>query len=429
MKQRLFECIERLRRSYALKFVVVLAVTVSVQGVVVVGQFLVAFAVEPDQLGLIRWLESAFAIALLASSCGMPSVTFREAALSTSPSRRFALIVRAGLVTTLSVGFVLLISIAAYFTFEQVSTSLGWVALIAMAGALWPSNVARIGVAIVQGGQLSEVVWSKLLVFSIAAAGLLFATTWLAGVNGWIFGRYFVEFGLAVLVVHQLSPRQPKLSHVLKHGFHDLRGLFWVGTTANFAFLIRAVSDHLPILLLMATLGKTAELGWYGFASLAIFMPTLLLSVLMQAKLPVLVQSVGNLANFQRNLSDLQLYLLYGAAVGACLIFALSMLIHWKFFFTDYTSSAWPLLILGASLPFRALIMTAGAAAVAHGRYAISSVLAMLEILVVLCFSFSGHANAATEMALAVLVASALSVLPAFALTQSCRRTSKRRDL
>ena len=414
---------ELIRSAHTRDVAAVFAVTASVQGVVVVSQFLVAFAIKPEQLGLIRWLESAFAIALLATSCGMPSVAFREAALRPSTANRISLMARAAVLTSLAVTLVLLVAVAADFTVEQVSSAPGWATLIVMTGALWPANVARVGVAIVQGGQLSKSVWGRLAAFSSVAIALLYLITWMLGVKGWVVGRYIVEFGLAALVVHALSHAGSKPEHSVAPGARDLRDLLWIGMTANFAFLIRAISDNLPILLLRrSTLGALEQLGWYGFASLAIFMPTLILSVVMQTRLPGLVQSVGDAPAFTRKLSDVQGQLLRGAALGSGLIFVLSMLVHWKLLFAAYAPAAWPLSILGASLPFRALILTAGAAAVAHGRYAISSVLAALEIVVVSVVSFSGHASNATDMALVVFVASALSVLPALALIRSLRR-------
>ncbi len=416
---------DSLRRGGAADVAAVLSVTVSVQGLIVASQFLIAFMVKPEQLGLIRWLEASFAVALLATSCGMPSISFRLAALHTGTEGRIDLVARATMLTSLAVALVLLGSLVVYSTFRSMATGPDWATLLAMAGALWPANIARVGVAIVQGGQLSQRLWARLLAFSGAAVLALCTLTWQFGVEGWVVGRYGVELGLAALVVHALLPSGARPGHVLRQRLHDLRGLLWMGTTANFAFLIRAVSDNLPILLLRASLGTSEELGWFGFASLAIFMPTLLLSVLVQAQLPGLVQSVGDAPGFSRSLSGLQRRLLYGAAAGACLIFAFALLVSWRLLFSAYSAAVWPLCILGASLPLRALILTAGAAAVAHGRYAISSILAIVEMIVVSCFAWSGHGSGATDMSLAVLGASALSVIPALALTQSCRNTGK----
>ena len=419
--RRLPDLGERLRRVGSPEVAAVLAVTVSVQGLIVLGQFLIAFLIKPEQLGLIRWLESAFAIALLATSCGMPSVAFREAALCTSAEARIQLIAQSAVLTSATVTLLFLVASVAYISVDRASTVDEWAVLIPMAGVLWPANIARIGVAMVQGGQLSKVVWPRLLVFSGAGVGLLCGITWLTGVKGWVTGRFVIELGLALLVVHTLVPQRPRLHLLFPDRRQRLRDVFLRGSSANFAFLIRAVSDNLPILLLRATLGAQSELGWYGFASLAIFLPTLLLSVLMQAKLPGLIQSVHNHTEFRKKQSRAQTHLLIGAVFGSCLLFGLAIFLHRTTVLANYAAAALPLLILGLSLPFRALILSAGAATVAHGRYAISSVLALAEIFVVLVVWFFGAANTATEMAVAVFGASALSVLPALSLIRYCR--------
>jgi len=422
VKRRLLNLRDRVRRSSALDVGAVLAVTISVQGLTVVAQFLIAVAVGPEQLGLIRWLESAFAIGLLATSCGMPSVVFREAALCGSAGERFRLFARAAVIASSAAGLVFVVGLGAYGTLKLLSATAAWAMLAAMTGALWPANVARIGIAMIQGGQLSRAMWPRLLTYSGAAIALLSSATWMFGVKGWVTARYVVEFGLATLVVHALA--QPHLELAgLAGSRRDLQRLFRLGSSANFAFLARAISDNLPVLLLKSDLSSPSELGWYAFANLTILVPTLFLSVLMQTRLPTLVQSVHDLPEFAKQLSRTQRELLRAGGVGFCVMAGLAFLLHWKVALADYTNAAWPLVILGATLPFRALILTAGSAAVAQGRYAISSILAFTEIAIVMVAALGGRANTATEMASAVLGASALSMLPALALIRFSRKT------
>lgn len=422
MKSGFSVLLGRFFRGKVLDIVAVLALTVSVQGIVVGGQFLFAFVAKPEELGVIRLLESAFAIALLASSCGMPSVVFREAALSAGVAGRIALIVQASILTSLVVGVVLLAGGALYAVTGWGVTGHAWAVLIAMTGVLWPANVARIAVSAAQGAQMARMIWRKLLVYSCAAVTVLFFLAQMYGINGWVIGRYTVEFGLAILTVRAMSAGSRKENGAMVSAFGGIRGLFWLGATANFAFLIRAVSDNLPILLLKAGGGVPEQLGWYGFAGLAMFVPTLLLSVLLQEKLPTLVLSIERREEFDLRLAELLRRLLWGAALSAGLMFVLSLLLYSRLIFTNYATAASAMFLLGVSLPFRAVVLTAGGAAVAHGRYAISSILAMTEIVVLLACSLAGFVDTAAKMAFAVFVSAIFSAVVATMLIGYFRR-------
>ena len=123
---------------------VLLAVTISVQGLVIGGQLLVAFVVSPEELGAIRWLESAFAILLIAASCGIPSIAFREAALCSGPVARSRLFRRSVFLPLVLALLVIFVGTASYFRWASEFHDDAWLYLLAASGVLLPANTARV---------------------------------------------------------------------------------------------------------------------------------------------------------------------------------------------------------------------------------------------------------------------------------------------
>jgi hypothetical protein len=402
----------------------VFIVTVSVQGLVVGGQLLAALVVQPEHLGQIRWLESAFAIALMTTSCGMPSIAFRDAALAPSEHARRRLLLEA--VALSSVGCFALLAACAIVVIVLSDTPAGPTSmlLLAMAGSLIPANAGRIGTAILLGAELSRRHAKRLLLFSVVAmSALAFAARW-GGPNGWVAMRFAVELTLVGVLFPTLLSGTGWREAIRWPGWWALGALLKKGASANYGFLIRVLADNLAVLLLRTASWHPAELGWYGLANLILFAPILVLSVTMQSRLPALIKSARDRQAFEEGLST-ALYALLRVAVLWCVaMLAIAYAVHQQQILPGYAKAAVPLALLAASLPARALVLTAGGAAIVHGWFIPGSVLAIVEILVVATAWLLGAVEAA-QFAFAVAVAQVLACVPAWFLLRAARRACR----
>lgn len=385
----------------------VLAVTVSVQGIVIGSQFLAAFLVSPEELGAIRWLESAFVILLLVASCGMPSVAFREAALCEDSSARRHLFVKA-VWPTLAFGFLIVMSgCLVYLVAPSMFDGGLWVMLLVASGVILPANVARVGIAMIQGAQVARSYWHMLLVLAFVGIALLVWATFSHGIQGWIVGRYVEEGGLALFVATVFLRRVSGLNCDFQRSF-SARSLLRFGVAANFALIIRAFCDSLPILLLKSSAIRPVELGLFGFAGLLLFAPLLLMSVFMQLHTPKLVVLHRQPRQFKEALGHMRNVLLTCAGFGvlAIALFGLGL----RFIVTSaYAESVSAIFMLAGTLPFRAVIMTGGAALVACGRNGTSSIVTFSEIIVIVIMVILVEIGTASAMAALVLSASIAS--------------------
>lgn len=389
----------------------VLLVTVSVQGLVVAAQLLAATVVEPTVLGQIRWLESVFAIAVLATSCGMPSLTFREAALVDQRDGRARWVVDATVLTSIASFFGILIGLAAWFFGLWSVPDWAGPMLLFMGVVLIPANAARVAVASVQGAQLSRQHAPRLLGFSLLGIALLACGSVLGGARTWVILRIVIEGVLVGLIWW------PLFSGVM-HGFSwktfsvaGLFKLFSAGFGANYAFLVRVLADNLPLLLLSNVVGMSVQVGWYGLANLLLFAPMLLMSTAMQSRLPALIQNARD---------EVQFTALTSAAIKGLLIISMqwcsvllvgSAILRTGWLLPQYAGAGDLIAVLALGLPARALVLVAGATSVAHGWFARSSVLTLTEIAIVAFALFQGIQDA-TQMAVAVSIALWVTVLP-----------------
>jgi hypothetical protein len=395
----------------------VLALTISVQGLVVAAQLFAAGFVEPTVLGRIRWLESAFAITLLATSCGMPSLVFRESAMTDREGHRSRLLIDAAVLTALAT---LVTVLAGFVMWNYVRRPAwdwaGW-ALIVMAIALIPANAARIAVAVVQGSQQSRQHAPRLAVISGAGVLVLSVGAAWGATTIWVGLRVVVESILATVLWQRLLVARA-LAGWSRGCPGRLYGLFRTGFGANYAFLVRVLADNLPLLLLPIVLGQGTEVGWYGFANLVLFAPMLLMSTAMQSRLPALIRSIRNVTEFTALAGAATRHLMAIAMLWCVAILAFAGILHAGWLMPSYSGAAAPLAVLTLGLPARALVLRAGAAAVAQGWFARSSVLALCEILVVAVAFASGIVDA-TVMAASVTVALWISSLAAWWIVRS----------
>lgn len=399
----------------------VLIVTVSVQGLVVAAQFLTAVFVEPEVFGQIRWLEAAFAIALLAASCGMPSITFRLAALAEYRYDRVRLVTEAVVLTAFASVFLILLGFVVWIIGAVSLPKWAEPALLFMAFALIPANAARICVAVVQGAQLSRMVALRLIALSGVSVVVLVIGTFMAGMTAWVILRGAVEIAIFLLIWKSLDAGISAARTWSASTATRLYKLFSSGIGANYAFLARILADNLPLLLLPLAGAHSNEVGYYGLANLLLFGPLLLMATTMQARLPALIQAIHDDETFRVLSKESYRKLTRQALACSGVMLIVSGALHLGWGSLKYNEAAAPLALLCVGLPARALILVAGAVAVAHGWFARSSLLALTEIVIVVAACGLGIANNAHEMAVVVTSALWAAVLPAFLISVSVR--------
>jgi hypothetical protein len=164
--------------------------------------------------------------------------------------------------------------------------------------------------------------------------------------------------------------------------------------------------------MLGALVPSSSELGLYGFATVCAFLPLLHLSIRIQARLPGLVRVCQDNGNLKRELNNLSIVIFYATAfwlVVACVVgYALK-----QGLVLPHLASAWfCLVVLGVSIVFKTVVFVTGAAFTARGQFGTSSVMAWVEIVVLAVLSVS-WVQSANDMAVALLVASAVSAIVA----------------
>jgi O-antigen/teichoic acid export membrane protein len=399
-----------------------LFLTLSIQGLSIAAQVVVAILVGPTTLGDIRWLESVFTILLLATSCGMPSLVFRQSALIPRAESALSFAVIALTLTTiisiavlLSGGFIALIGMMPTIPTQTFS-------LLLIATAVIPANIIRILIACAQGAELTHRIYIQVLVFSFGAVLTLAYFTFLFEVKGWAAARCIIELVMAMYIWRLLRQLMRGSSDFKTPTLKVLSETCVKGMGANFTFLVRALADNLPILVLYNFVSVYDEVGLYSFASLLIFGPMLLLSTVMQAELPKLIKSVNDRNLFNKCCKDASRKIFLITTVGILIVFAMCIVLHLNDYFGQYGGAVTPLILLTAALPARGFLLLAGGALVARGWFAISSLISLSEIMCLLSLFIAGLIDDAYSMAIGVVITTWFAALPGYFLLRSAKK-------
>jgi len=147
----------------------------------------------------------------------------------------------------------------------------------------------------------------------------------------------------------------------------------------------------------------------------------LLLATAMQSQLPKLIQATADRAAFEKSFRSASLSLYKITLAGISAIVAIAAILHSNLLGDQYRGAATPLLVLAATLPARAFLLLAGAAAVARGWFSISSSISVVEILLIICATTTGLVKDANLMAVSVVVATWGAVFPGYILLRLAR--------
>ncbi len=373
----LFQLLHRYRTAIG-----VLILTACIQGGVLISQFLSAFFLTPNQVGVIRTVESILSIIVLGTSVGAPTLAIREIAALRDDAERAQLLKRL-ICMEIIVGS--LVVVVLLLTRGLLSGAMvHYVALIA--GVALLSNTVRVIAAFAQGTQTASEFSVRVVVLTCFAISVVCLLSWSFGVGGWVVGRYLGES--AVLIGMLLGVR---------HYFRGTGGINrqvlpnWhvisLGITANLALFVRLLCDNLPILALAAAKVPTDKIGFFGLASLVLMVPNLLLAVTMQVELPRLVSQLHTPALIRERFNKLVRNMLGMAVLFFFLVLA-AWIINREWLRLTYTPAINALFMMSFVLPLRAITLSIGTVITALGKYRVSVYVNIVEVIITGAFAY-----------------------------------------
>jgi O-antigen/teichoic acid export membrane protein len=380
----------------------VLILTACIQGGVMISQFLAAFYMTPNQLGIIRTVESVLSIVVLGTSVGAPTLAIREIAALKDDDERSALLARL-ICMELIVGVVVIIGMLLVRGFVH-GEMLRYASMIA--GVALLSNTIRVIAAFVQGVQTAALFSVRVVILTLAAVSTVSVASWYGGIEGWVIGRYLGEGAVLVGLVHGV---RHYLSGTGRFGRQTLPSwhIIALGVTANLALFIRLLCDNLPILALAAAKIPTDQIGFFGLATLVMMGPNLILAVTMQVELPRVVSVLPN-----AKLVSERFRRLIGNMVSIALLFFGLILLVWvvnrEFLHMTYTPTINALFIMSFVLPIRAVTLSIGTMFTALGKYRFSVYVNLVELAIVGGFAYPLARHFGANGAILLFVAGAV---------------------
>ncbi len=235
----------------------VLILTACIQGGVMISQFLAAFYLTPNQLGIIRTVESLLSIVVLGTSVGAPTLAIREIAALRGDSDRAALLKRL-ICMELIVGVLAILGMMLARGLIK-GEMLRYASMIA--GVALLSNTIRVIAAFVQGIQTAASFSVRVVILTFVAVSAVSLASWYGGVGGWVVGRYVGEGAVLIGLVHGVRQYFTGVGWFARSTLPDWN-IILLGITANLALFIRLLCDNLPILALAAAKVPTDQIGF-----------------------------------------------------------------------------------------------------------------------------------------------------------------------
>ncbi|MDP3520533.1 MAG: hypothetical protein Q8S02_07910 [Hydrogenophaga sp.] len=276
---------KQLRRIEHNGYIPLLIVTICIQGGIIASQFAATLFLTPSEIGVIRVIESALSIMILAGSVGAQTLSIRESAITKTKSQQLVALRNIYLIIALGASVVIL-GLTAFHTVWNRSILLDYI--LAISGIVLLTNAVRATSGFTQGVGLI----SKTYIYLTATTGIAAGITVFAASNwsvfGWIAGRYIGELlTLATLsaIVYKMVGAIPwrASDHLSK-----LKKLLHDGFKINTALVIKLTGDNLPVLIMAALKRPTDEIGFLGLAILAANSAMLPLAVLAQRAFPIM---------------------------------------------------------------------------------------------------------------------------------------------
>ncbi|SEA62476.1 Membrane protein involved in the export of O-antigen and teichoic acid [Paraburkholderia sartisoli] len=360
----------------------VLILTACIQGGVIISQFLAAFYLSPNQVGVIRTVESVLSIVILGTSVGAPTLAIREIAALRGDDERSALLKRL-ICMELIVGALAILGMLLVRGLIK-GEMLRFASMIA--GVALLSNTIRVIAAFVQGIQTAAAFSVRVVILTLVAVSTVCFASWYGGVDGWVAGRYLGEAAVLIGLVHGVR------RYFIGTGWFERATLpNWhvisLGITANLALFIRLLCDNLPILALAAAKVPTDQIGFFGLATLVLMGPNLILAVTMQVELPRVVSVLSNAQLVSERFGKLLRNMLSIAFAFLGLIL-LGWMFNREFLHLTYTPTINALCIMSFALPLRAITLSIGTMFTALGKYRFSVYVNLAELAIVGGFAY-----------------------------------------
>lgn len=354
----------------------VLILTACIQGGVLISQFLSAFFLTPNQLGVIRTIESILSIVVLGTSVGAPTLAIREIAALQGDVERAQLLKRL-ICMELMVGSLVVIVL---LLMRSVLSGAMVAHASMIAGVALLSNTIRVIAAFLQGTQTASTFSIRVVTLTFFAVGIVCLMSWSFGVEGWVIGRYIGEsavlIGMLLGVRHYLHGSGGFNRHMLPNW-----SIISLGITANLALFVRLLCDNLPILALAAAKVPTDQIGFFGLASLVLMAPNLILAVTMQVELPRLVGQLHAPALVRERFGRLMRNMLSMAMLFFFLV-VVAWFINRQWLRLAYTPTMNALFLMSFALPLRAITLSMGTAITALGKYRVSVYINIVEVII-----------------------------------------------
>ncbi|MGF6754859.1 oligosaccharide flippase family protein [Paraburkholderia sp. GAS42] len=379
-----------------------LILTACIQGGVMISQFLAAFYLSPNQVGVIRTVESILSIVVLGTSVGAPTLAIREIAALRDDDERSALLKRLIsmelIVGVLAILGMLLVRGLIHGAMLRYASMIAGVALL--------SNTIRVIAAFVQGTQTAASFSVRVVILSIAAVSVVCLASWYGGVEGWVVGRYLGEGAVLIGLLYGVRQYFVGTGGLGRNTLPDWH-IISLGITANLALFIRLLCDNLPILALAAAKIPTDQIGFFGLATLVMMGPNLILAVTMQVELPRVVSVLPD-----RHLVSERFRKLLSNMLSIALLFFGLILFAWavnrEFLHLRYTPTVDALFIMSFALPLRAITLSIGTMFTAMGKYRFSVYVNIVELIIVGGFAYPLARHFGVNGAILLFVAGAV---------------------
>lgn len=349
----------------------------AVQGTVLISQALSAFIVPAAELGVIRTFESVFAVFVLVASFGAPSLSIREMAIARHSAdhalmlRDLMLLPVMGAILSALVAIILILAGVPLIEGPALSLGLGIFLLIAV-------NFVRLIAAVAQGLQIVRQVYLAVLGGALACmvAQVLGAAAGTA--TSWVIGRLAGEAILLISLLLSAKGCLPAVEWSAPMNFRRLAKTMASATTLNLALIVRMMADAAPITLLSMIAAGTllgpngtdhhlrSEIGYFGFATLAMTLAMLPISIVSQREQPILTQA--SLADKDRLAASLRRRMLLAALMIALPLMAAAGALYLAGV-PKILPAMLPAAVLFAVMPIRAAALARAGILMAHGRY------------------------------------------------------------
>lgn len=340
-----------LKIAYGIGLAHLLVSIVFVQGLTYSSQFVIARLISPAEFGIVRNVEAVLSILSIVAAAGMPSLAVKSIAEVKDPVLRGRLL---GRLLELSVITSCVFGVATLLVAPRFVSAQALPYFEILVGLLLVRAISRTCVNYLQG--INEFQRMSVLNAVLSLASLAFVTVavMVAGLNGWVAGRYIGEalFAVGGIVAVaggiSLAGRLPASYRVVS--------LLTLGITIAISQVVRVAFENSAVIMLGALSVGTDEIGYYGLSTLIVGAAILVPAAACQLALPRMVQRATAPAEAWALYLRVMGWCLFATVLTTLLLVVASPLI--RFVFGVAYAPAVPMVsILACVVPLRAITL------------------------------------------------------------------------